>query len=82
MNLYCSDTLKKNLENKNIAKVVHDGLCNGCGVCQDVCMQRCITIKRKEDAIIPTVDNQKCIGCGKCRQVCSGLGSKLKVTVR
>lgn len=78
MNFNCSYSLKKNLQNKNIANVVHDGLCNGCGVCQDVCEQGCISINRNKDVNVPVLDNQRCNGCGMCRQVCSGLGNKLK----
>lgn len=57
----------------NINKTVRNGLCMGCGVCQDICPKQCITIQHGRTNY-PVVDDGICIECGKCIKVCSGLG--------
>lgn len=63
---------------ENVARVVHDGLCLGCGVCQDVCPKNCIIITHGRELNYPTVDNSLCIECSLCLNVCSGKGIDMK----
>ncbi len=63
---------------KNVAQVVHDGLCLGCGVCQDTCPKNCIKITHGRELNYPTVDNSLCIECSRCLNVCSGMGIDMK----
>ncbi len=57
----------------NISKTVHDGLCLGCGVCQDICPRNCIHIEHGRTNN-PEVDGKLCIECGKCLKACAGIG--------
>lgn len=62
---------------KNIASVVKDGLCLGCGVCQDACNKGCIRIEHGKDLNTPKVDEKSCMECGLCLKVCSGKGFEI-----
>lgn len=61
-------------EMNNVSTTVRDGLCMGCGVCQDVCAKGCIKVKHDVDLNYPIVDNEKCTECGLCLKVCAGKG--------
>lgn len=63
---------------KNVAQVVRDGLCLGCGVCQDACPKNCIKIVHDRDLNYPNVDETTCIECSRCLKVCSGIGIDMK----
>lgn len=63
---------------KNVAQVVHDNLCLGCGVCQDACPKKCIKITHGRELNYPIVDNSLCIECTRCLNVCSGIGIDMK----
>lgn len=61
----------------NISYIVKNELCVGCGVCQDACPQKAITVEAKNGVFRPKVNETKCInekGCHKCRLVCPGGG--------
>ena len=61
----------------NISITVRDGLCMGCGVCEDICPKYCIHIER--DRInVPRVDEKACVDCGLCRKVCAGRGIEIE----
>ena len=55
----------------NVKVTVQDGLCLGCGVCEDICPQSCIHIERGR-LNVPRVDEKACVDCGLCRKVCAG----------
>lgn len=57
---------------QNVEIVVKDGLCTGCGLCQDSCSRNFIKIKHGVDVNYPIVDQKKCIECGVCLKVCTG----------
>ena len=61
---------------KNVSSVVRNKMCCGCGVCEDVCPVKSITISMCNGRLTPIVDNEKCLGekCTRCLKVCSGLG--------
>lgn len=39
-----------------------------CGICEDVCKERAITIDRVSDIV--SIDNKKCTKCGECVEAC------------
>lgn len=61
---------------KNVTQTVKDGLCMGCGICQDACPKQCITISH-EDVNRPVIDADRCVDCGRCLKVCAGRGINL-----
>lgn len=65
---------------RNISWVVDNGLCVGCGVCQDACPRSAIRVESDGSVFRPVVDAGLCIndkGCHRCRTVCPGEGVKL-----
>ena len=58
---------------------VYNKLCTGCGICEDVCPQKCISIIRVDGENRPNVNTSNCLGdkCGKCLKVCPGTGIDL-----
>lgn len=60
-----------------MSRTVKDGLCLGCGVCQDVCPKHCVQI-RHESTNFPIVDESVCVSCGKCLRVCPGSGCDIE----
>ena len=73
--------LSDNMRKENISNTVKNKLCLGCGVCQDICPQGCITILH-ERTNFPVVDDDACIECGKCLKACAGLGMALQGRAR
>lgn len=71
----------ENMRKYNISKTVRDGLCLGCGVCEDICPKHCITIEKGRQNV-PQVNEADCIECGLCRQACAGVGIALKGKAR
>lgn len=63
----------------NIEYTVSNHLCTGCGVCEDVCPNHCISIRRSNGELRPQVDTTACLGekCGRCLKVCPGVGVEL-----
>ena len=64
----------------NITHTLHNHLCLGCGLCEDICPKHCITIQRKDGEHRPVFDESQCLGdkCGRCLKVCPGVGIKMK----
>ena len=50
---------------------VDDGLCNGCGLCEEQCQFDAIEAVSESGRDTALVDPQKCFGCGLCRRSCS-----------
>lgn len=45
--------------------------CNGCGLCEKVCPQKCITMKEDYKGFVyPRIDSKRCISCGLCEKHC------------
>lgn len=63
----------------NINYTLHNNLCTGCGICEDVCPAHAIIIKRIRCEYRPVLDKKICLGekCGRCLKVCPGVGCKL-----
>jgi coenzyme F420 hydrogenase subunit beta len=59
---------------KNVALVVDEGLCTGCGTCAAMCPQDAISICRdsRMGVYAPFVSEARCSGCGTCLKVCPG----------
>ncbi|HIJ79614.1 MAG: 4Fe-4S binding protein [Desulfobulbaceae bacterium] len=49
---------------------VDDGLCNGCGSCEEACHFHAIAAVSSADGYRAVIDPQKCFGCGLCRNHC------------
>lgn len=62
---------------QHVGKVVKNGLCHGCGICQDVCKKDCIRIHHGSLLNHPVVKDEDCVECGLCLKACSGLGINL-----
>ena len=62
---------------QNIGLTVKDGLCIGCGICEDICPKKCIRIDRGR-LNVPHVDEKNCVDCGLCRKVCAGRGIEIE----
>lgn len=59
----------------NISFCIANHLCTGCGICEDICPQKCISIQRTQCSgeLRPSIGTS-CINCGKCLKICPGLG--------
>lgn len=69
------------LKTPNINFTVKNDLCVGCGVCQDTCPQKAISIEVRKGLFRPSVDDSRCNnhkGCHKCFDVCGGVGAEIK----
>lgn len=65
------------MRKNNVTITVKDGLCMGCGVCEDICPKSCIHIERGR-LNAPRVDENTCVDCGLCRKVCAGKGIEIE----
>lgn len=54
---------------ENAVIQIDEKLCNGCGLCVNVCKDFCLVLKDKK-AILSGQDLFGCIGCGHCMMVC------------
>jgi len=63
----------------NIRYTLHNDLCTGCGVCEDVCPTHSIEIKRVAGEYRPVLNETTCLApkCGRCLKVCPGIGVDL-----
>lgn len=63
-------------DKQNIASVVKNDLCHGCGVCAGTCSTKAITIQCDENRglMLPHVAPERCTGCGTCLAICPGHG--------
>lgn len=55
----------------NIAKIVDDGLCTGCGTCAGVCPTEAISMRIIDGLFLPEVGDS-CTDCGLCLKCCPG----------
>jgi NAD-dependent dihydropyrimidine dehydrogenase PreA subunit len=51
--------------------VVDEGLCQGCGSCDERCQFDAVGSVREGGRTVSRIDGRKCFGCGLCRAVCS-----------
>lgn len=61
----------------NILKIVNDGLCAGCGICQNICPNKAISMKIRDAVFVPQINTDLCKaskGCNLCYKVCAGKG--------
>lgn len=65
----------------NVKITVEDGLCMGCGVCEDICPKKCIKIVRGK-LNVPQIDKRACVNCGVCLKVCAGRGIDIEARAR
>lgn len=57
---------------ENIAAVVEDGLCTGCGTCAGICPTEAIEMRISNRLWLPRIEGEKCTNCGLCVASCSG----------
>jgi coenzyme F420 hydrogenase subunit beta len=56
----------------NIAFVIQNNLCTGCGTCAAVCPTEAIRMKVSKGLILPEIESQKCNLCQLCIKSCPG----------
>jgi uncharacterized protein len=63
----------------DVAPLIHEDKCVGCGTCAKVCAQGAITLKSRAGGAgtkrgklkkLATIDGQRCVGCGMCIHTC------------
>ena len=69
------------MEKNNVGIIVHSGLCVGCGVCEDICPNHCISIE-KGRINEPKVKETDCVDCGLCLKVCAGQGIEINAKAK
>lgn len=62
----CASRVGKLMQHSDIAPVVYEQKCLGCGECEKTCPVKAISIKNNKAVI----DGLKCIGCATCIAVC------------
>lgn len=53
--------------------------CVGCGLCADVCPQKCITMSATRGFLYPVIDESACVSCGRCKASCPVLKERVSV---
>ena len=70
----CAILSKDYLVTQGVIGTVNDNICNGCGMCEDICPYKAIEVKDKQKgkAIInvAVVNEIMCKGCGLCASIC------------
>jgi coenzyme F420 hydrogenase subunit beta len=56
----------------NIAEIIRDELCTGCGTCVGVCPTEAIVMRISKGLFLPKIDLNKCIRCRLCVECCPG----------
>jgi uncharacterized protein len=62
----CASRIGKLMQHSDIAPVVYQKKCVGCGECEKACPVDAISLENKKSVI----DGSKCIGCATCIAVC------------
>lgn len=45
--------------------------CSACGACEQICPQKCITLKNNNQGIVyPKIEESRCVNCNLCEKVC------------
>ncbi len=58
--------IENSIAHSNYYSVIDADTCVGCGICQDRCQVKAISLKER----VAVVDRQRCIGCGLCVTGC------------
>lgn len=54
-------------------------MCSGCGVCENICPVKAISMCADEEGFLyPNINEKKCIGCQKCQKQCPILNTEKK----
>ncbi|MFA6349929.1 MAG: DUF362 domain-containing protein [Candidatus Omnitrophota bacterium] len=62
----CASRVGKLMQHSDVAPIVYEDKCIGCGECKKICPVNAIHIENKKSVI----DGLKCIGCASCIAVC------------
>ena len=65
------------MKKDTVEKVVKNGLCTSCGICNGICPKDCISFYDSKEWNTPTINHDVCISCGLCYDVCPGKGVQL-----
>lgn len=56
----------------HVGSKIEEKVCTGCGACEAICPQSCVTLKLNQDGYWKrNVKEENCIECQKCLAVCS-----------
>lgn len=61
----------------NISYTVRNGLCTGCGICQNICPRNAVSINVRNGLYQPLINEDLCnnrLSCHRCYDSCPGLG--------
>lgn len=68
--------------NRDISSVVKEGLCTGCGICQNICAVQAISVTLKKGINVPFINGSLCNNCGLCYKVCGGHSINLQAKAK
>jgi heterodisulfide reductase subunit A len=75
----CSSILSKEyMAVEPLAARVDETLCRGCGVCEQLCEYRAITLEESNGIFVSVVNEALCTGCGACAVACPARAIKCK----
>lgn len=62
------------MKKRNVAEVINNELCSGCGSCSSICGYQAINMNfTSVGRLQPIIDENKCKDCGLCLKACPGI---------
>jgi heterodisulfide reductase subunit A len=66
----CGILSKDHMAVEPLAAHVDETLCRGCGICEQLCEYRAITLEESNGIFVSVVNEALCTGCGACAVAC------------